>query len=79
MNSINIQYFASLREQAGTEVEEVSFEGTYRELYEELAQKHSFSIPAEMVQVAVNDEFASMNSLVIQNSKVVFIPPVAGG
>lgn len=79
MNSISIKYFASLREKAGIEAEEMSFEGTYRELYDELARKHGFSLPHEMVQVAVNDEFASMNALVIQNSKVVFIPPVAGG
>jgi len=32
-----------------------------------------------MVQVAVNDEFTSMKSIVTDNSKVVFIPPVAGG
>lgn len=79
MNSVNIKYFASLREKAGVETEEMAFEGTYRELYEELSRKHGFQLPHEMVQVAVNDEFASMNALVVQNSKVVFIPPVAGG
>lgn len=79
MNSIKISYFASLREKAGVEAEEMSFEGTYRELYQELSRKHGFSLPHDMVQVAVNDEFSSMNALVVQNSKVVFIPPVAGG
>lgn len=79
MNSINVKYFASLREKAGVETEELNFEGTYQELYQELSRKHGFSLPHNMVQVAVNDEFASMSSLVEQNSKVVFIPPVAGG
>ncbi|MFP5385688.1 MAG: molybdopterin converting factor subunit 1 [Bacteriovoracia bacterium] len=79
MSSIKVKYFASLREKAGTDSEDVSFEGTYRELYEELSKKHDFTLPHEMVQVAVDDEFTSMNALVIQNAKVVFIPPVAGG
>lgn len=79
MKSISVKYFASLREKRGLESEELSFEGSYLELYNDLAVKHGFNIPADMVQVAVNDEFTSMNALVVQNSKVVFIPPVAGG
>lgn len=76
---VSIKYFASLREKAGCETEELSFEGSYKELYESLSQKYEFNLPPEMVQVAVNDEFTHMNALVVQNSKVVFIPPVAGG
>jgi sulfur-carrier protein len=79
MNSINIKYFAFLREKAGIESEEMSFEGTYLELYMALNEKYNFELPHSMVQVAVNDEFTNMNALVMQNSKVVFIPPVAGG
>lgn len=79
MNSINVKYFASLREKAGVESEELSFEGTYEELYLKLSQKYAFNLPHTMVQVAVNDEFSSMSSRVLPNSKVVFIPPVAGG
>jgi sulfur-carrier protein len=79
MNSIKVNYFASLREKAGVESEEIVFEGSYAELYEELKQKHNFDLPLDMIQVAVNDEFSSLNALVVQNSKVVFIPPVAGG
>lgn len=79
MNSINVKYFASLREKAGLESEEVLFEGTYEELYLKLSEKYSFNLPHTMIQVAVNDEFSSMNSMVLPDSKVVFIPPVAGG
>lgn len=79
MNSIKVKYFASLREEAGVETEDMVFEGSYKELYEELSQKYKFSLPCDMVQVAVNDEFSSMNALVVQNAKIVFIPPVAGG
>jgi molybdopterin synthase sulfur carrier subunit len=79
MPSINVKYFALLREKAQLENEEVNFEGTFGELYNLLSKKYGFDLPFEMVQVAVNDEFTSMNALVTQNSRVVFIPPVAGG
>ncbi len=80
MFSINVHYFASFRELSGVDSE--LFEGevsTLNELYEKLSFKHQFSLPANMIQVAVNDEFASMNDLVVNHTKVVFIPPVAGG
>lgn len=79
MNSINVKYFALLREKAGVESESLDFEGTYAELYQHLADKYQFNLPHSMIQVAVNDEFTNMNHLVLQNAKVVFIPPVAGG
>lgn len=79
MNSINVKYFALLREKAGVESEMVTFDGTHEELYEFLSQKYNFGLPHKMIQVAVNDEFTSMNSKVTDNSRIVFIPPVAGG
>jgi molybdopterin synthase sulfur carrier subunit len=80
MLSINVQYFASFREQAGVDSELFECEvTTLNELYEKLSQKYQFALPANMIQVAVNDEFASMNDLVVNHTKVVFIPPVAGG
>jgi sulfur-carrier protein len=79
MNTIDVKYFAFLREKAGVESESLTFEGTHKELYDLLSDKYKFDLPHAMIQVAVNDEFTSMNSLVLQNSKIVFIPPVAGG
>ena len=79
MPLINVKYFAFLREKAGVESEELSFEGTYNELYSSLAERYQFDLPASMIQLAVNDEFSSMNGVVAQNAKIVFIPPVAGG
>jgi molybdopterin synthase sulfur carrier subunit len=79
MSTINVHYFASLREASGLSHEEISFEGTYKELYLNLVQKYHFNLPPEMVMVAVNDEFSTMDQVVIPHSKVVFIPPVAGG
>lgn len=80
MSSIEVHYFAILKERAGVEVERVEFENmSYAELYSRLSQKHLFGLPAEMIQVAVNDEFSSMGDKVLPGAKVVFIPPVAGG
>jgi molybdopterin synthase sulfur carrier subunit len=80
MPTLKIEYFASLREQAGVTQESFSGEcSTYKDLYEKLSTIHGFVLSADMIQVAVNDEFASMSDPVIDGSKVVFIPPVAGG
>lgn len=80
MKSINIQYFALLREQAKTEKENLSVEcRTYVELYQHLKSKHNFTLPLEMIQVAENDEFVPLTKEISEGARVVFIPPVAGG
>lgn len=79
MPSIKIKYFAMFRELAGKDSEDFLFEGSYGELYENIAHKYSFNLPQEMIQVAVNDEFTHLNRLVEDGGRVVFIPPVAGG
>ena len=80
MPTLKIEYFASLREKAGVTQEIFSGEcSTYQDLYEKLSTIHGFVLSPDMIQVAVNDEFASMSDPVIDGSKVVFIPPVAGG
>ena len=80
MKSINVQYFALLREQAGIEKEQLSVPcKTYGELYLHLKDKHHFTLPIEMIQVAVNDEFSVLNQEILDGARIVFIPPVAGG
>lgn len=79
MNSIKVFYFASLREEAKKDSEDYSFEGKCSDLYQKLKDQYHFSLPVEAIQVAINDEFYSMDALVPQGAKVVFIPPVAGG
>ncbi len=80
MALINVRYFALLREQAGIESENISVAcNTYGELYSYLKEKYAFTIPLEMIQVAVNDEFSQLENFLIENARVVFIPPVAGG
>ena len=80
MPSIRVQYFAMLREKAGTESEVFTGEfKTHSDLYKLLDKKYNFDLPSNMVQVAANDEFISMERLIDTDSTVVFIPPVAGG
>jgi sulfur-carrier protein len=80
MKSINIHYFASFREKTGVQEESLQVNSlTYGDLFEELSRKYKFDLPLSMVQLAVDDEFVSFSAPVSDGSKVVFIPPVAGG
>jgi sulfur-carrier protein len=80
MKSINIRYFALLREKAQKVQEQYLTQAmTYQDLYQELSSRYGFELPVEMIQVAVNDEFTSVQSLICEGASVVFIPPVAGG
>jgi molybdopterin converting factor subunit 1 len=80
MKSINIKYFALFRDQSGCEEETLQVTSeTYADLYHTVSKLHGFDLPHDMIQVAVNDEFTSMKTQVVDQAKVVFIPPVAGG
>lgn len=77
---VRIQYYALLREQARRSDERLdTAAATPRELYEELRARHGFTLPAEMLRVAVNGEFGDWSQPLAANDEVVFIPPVAGG
>jgi len=78
--NLTIRYFASLREQRGLNEETWSTSAsTLGELYEELRQKHGFTLGSELVRPAVDGEFAEMTDPVADGAEVVFVPPVAGG
>ena len=78
--AVRVRYFATLREEAGQSEEALQTEAaTVAGLYEELAARHGFSVPAEDLRVAVNDDFADWETALDTNDLVVFIPPVAGG
>lgn len=80
MKNISIQYFAMLREQSGKDREEYQTHSkTYNDLYSELISKYDFDLPISMIQVAINDEYSSVDKEIRDGDKVVFIPPVAGG
>jgi len=77
---IRVQYYALLREQAGRSTETLATRArTPRELYDELAAKYPFTLPAEMLRVAINAEFGEWSHPLKAGDAVVFIPPVAGG
>lgn len=77
---VRVQYYALLREQARRSDERVeTVAATPRALYEELRARHGFTIPAEVLRVAVNGEFGEWSQTLGANDEVVFIPPVAGG
>jgi molybdopterin converting factor subunit 1 len=77
---VRVQYFAILREQRGLALETVSTSaGTAGELYAELSSRHGFTLAAERLRAAVNDEFAPWTAALRDGDTLVFIPPLAGG
>ena len=77
---VRLEYFALLREQRGLTAEVVQTAAkTARDLYRELSAAHGFTLTAERVRVAINNEFASWDRQLVANDTIVFIPPVAGG
>jgi molybdopterin-guanine dinucleotide biosynthesis protein A len=77
---VKVQYYALLREQAGRSEEQIATHSrTPRELYAELASRYPFTLPADMLRVAVNAEFGDWAQELRPGDSVVFIPPVAGG
>ena len=80
MISVMVQYFAILREQRGLAEEKLSTAATTpAALYDELRTRHGFTLPADRVRAAVNEEFVGATSALKDGDAVVFIPPVAGG
>lgn len=77
---IHIKYYAVLREQANCGSETVSTSAeTPIQLYNELSQRHDFSLHGHHIKVSINDNFEAMESKLSSDDRVVFIPPVAGG
>ena len=80
MKNIHVQYFAILREQRGLGQEKLhTAAATAADLYAELRTRHGFTLPADRLRVAVNDEFAPWTAPLREGDALVFIPPVAGG
>jgi sulfur-carrier protein len=76
----HILYFAILRDERGVPKEDIqSAAKTPRALYNELQKKHSFTLDAQQLGVAINEDFADWDSALQEGDEVVFIPPVAGG
>jgi molybdopterin converting factor small subunit len=80
MLTVEIEYYAQLREERGIDREMLSTSArTARDLYLELKDNHGFSPEMDRLWVAVNDAITSWEQDLNDGDKVVFIPPVAGG
>ncbi len=78
--TVAVRYFAILREERGREEESLMTGATTTaELYRELRERFSFSLPAERLRVACNGDFVPWSHPLRNGDLVVFIPPVAGG
>ncbi|HXQ31178.1 MAG TPA: molybdopterin converting factor subunit 1 [Steroidobacteraceae bacterium] len=80
MSTIEVRYYAVLREQAGVSQERVvTGATTAAALYEELRARHGLTLGRAQLRVAIDGEFADWQAPLADGSMVVFIPPVAGG
>lgn len=80
MTTVTLRYYAQLREQAGTSVEQLNTGAqSLRELYSELRERHGFTLPEDTLKVAVNTRFSDWDHALNEHDTIVFIPPVAGG
>lgn len=80
MLTLHVHYFAILREQRGLTQESLTTAAaTPAALYDELRARHAFTLPADRVRAAVNDEFVPATHVLRDGDRLVFIPPVAGG
>jgi molybdopterin synthase sulfur carrier subunit len=80
MPTLDVHYFAILREQRGVSQEKLTTAAaTPAALYEELRARHGFTLPGDRIRAAVNDAFVDAATPLRDGDRIVFIPPVAGG
>jgi molybdopterin synthase sulfur carrier subunit len=78
--SIKIRYFASLRDARGLSAEHKTIAvANAHDLYCELQGAYKFRLDPSEVRVAINGNFASMQTQLCQGDELAFIPPVSGG
>jgi molybdopterin synthase catalytic subunit len=78
---ITARLFARLREQAGTDCEQVDLAGaTVADVYRVLRERHPALEPdLHVIRPARNQDFAEWGERVADGDEVAFIPPVSGG
>ena len=77
MPSISVRYFASIRERLGRSGDELAPDGL-RNAADIWRQVASEAPPANLL-VAINQEYATLDSAVRPGDEVAFFPPVTGG
>ena len=76
---ITVLYFASLRDAAGTDREQLPQPASLPALYEELRTRHALPLARERLRVAVDGAFCAWDAPVPEGAEIAFIPPVSGG
>jgi len=80
MKTVNVAYYAKLREERGCSEETLKSEAeTPAALYEALRSAFGFTLLPAQLGVAVNEAFVPWDTTLKDGDTVVFIPPVAGG
>ena len=80
--AVRARLFARLREQAGTDAENVGLPAgsTIADVYEAIRRLHpGLQADRNAVRAALNQEFAGWDAVVADGDEVAFIPPVSGG
>jgi len=78
--TLHLEYFAGLREQAGTRNQVLETNLTdAREVYAQLVSEHGFTLTPADLKLAVNDAFTDWSVTLKEGDRLVFIPPVSGG
>lgn len=77
MPSISVKYFASIRERFGRPGDELAAEGLRNAA--DIWRHVSPEAPPANLLVAINQEYATLESVVKPGDEVAFFPPVTGG
>lgn len=73
---IQVKFFASLREQLGRSDTEIAAVNTVAEAWQQATDGEPLP---ERILVAVNLDYATLDSAVKDGDEVAFFPPVTGG
>jgi sulfur-carrier protein len=77
---LRLLYFASLRDQAGRDVEEIeTTAASAHDVYRQARERHGFALDQDRLRVAINGQFADWKQALADGDEVVFLPPVSGG
>ncbi len=81
MNTIDVHFFADIRERFGKGQEFIDAEGIHcvKDVWRRVAGSCGGLPPVARVLVAVNQEYAAMDAPVRAGDEVAFFPPVTGG
>lgn len=76
--SINVRYFASLKENIGREVDTLPYSGSHTAESVWQALNPNQPLPANVL-IAVNHHYAGRDSAIADGDELAFFPPVTGG